>query len=239
MPLKALPLERVEAHRLDDPRRPPPPAGDHSPSSTTPTTAPKPSVASQPDTAAAPSQRSAQRTAGLRRARRQQPDSPQSATALDVAGPINPYAHAGRPHQVALSLFTPQWERIEEQCAELRAEGVRDANVTRWLFAVLEFRAPRDPVEAHGVFRRWVQIENDDTSTFHKLSRQARGIRLYEPLWRRQQAIVGELRRSAASSRPTLALWTSAVVELCGPKSADEARMLLRELRQLLAGDPG
>lgn len=232
MPLKALPLERVEAHRLDDPRRPAPPAVD-SPSSTTPAA----SAASQPDTAAAPSQRSAQRTAGRRRARRQQPASP--AAALDVAGPINPYAHAGRPHQVALSLFTPQWERIEEQCAELRAEGVRDANVTRWLFAVLEFRAPVDPVEAHGVFRRWVQIENDDTSTFHKLSRQARGIRLYEPLWQRQQAIVGELRKSAASSRPTLALWTSAVVELCGPKTADEARVLLRELRQLLAGDPG
>lgn len=232
MPLKALPLERVEAHRLDDPRRPARTAVD-SPSSTTPAA----SAASQPDTAAAPPQRSAQRTAGRRRARRQQPASP--AAALDVAGPINPYAHAGRPHQVALSLFTPQWERIEEQCAELRAEGVRDANVTRWLFAVLEFRAPVDPVEAHGVFRRWVQIENDDTSTFHKLSRQARGIRLYEPLWQRQQAIVGELRKSAASSRPTLALWTSAVVELCGPKTADEARVLLRELRQLLAGDPG
>jgi hypothetical protein len=29
------------------------------------------------------------------------------------------------------------------------------------------------------------------------------------------------------------------VVELCGPKSAEEARALLRALRQLLAGDPG
>lgn len=237
MALKALPLERVEAHRLDDPRRPARPAVD-SPSTTTPTTVPADlSAASQPDTA--PSQRSAQRTAGRRRARKQPKPSPSPATAPEVAGPVNPYAHAGRPHQVALSLFTPQWERIEEQCAELRAEGVRDANVTRWLFAVLEFRAPADTVEAQGVFRRWVQIENDDTSMFHTLSRQARGIRLYEPLWQRQQAIVGELRKSAASPRPTLALWTSGVVELCGPKSADEARVLLRELRQLLAGDPG
>jgi len=120
----------------------------------------------------------------------------------------------------------------------LRAGGVRDATVTRWLFAVLEFRAPVDPIQTRSVLRRWVDIEDDDTTSFHSLKRQARGIRLYESLWQRQQDVVEDLRAGAGSRRPTLALWTTAIVELCGPKSADEARVLLRQLRQLLSGDP-
>jgi len=37
---------------------------------------------------------------------------------------------------------------------------------------------------------------------------------------------------------PTLASWSTAVVELAGPKTTTEARELIRELRVLLAGDP-
>ena len=157
---------------------------------------------------------------------------------IEPVGSINPYACVGRPRQVAVSLYVPQWERIEEQCAQLRAEGVRDATVTRWLFAVLHFRALAEPQETLSLFRRWARIEADEAQDYFMLSREARGIRFFEPLWTRQRAVVTDLRHRAGSPRPTLAMWTTAVVELCGPTTADEARGLLRDLRQLLAGDP-
>ncbi len=63
-------------------------------------------------------------------------------------------------------------------------------------------------------------------------------MRLFEALWERQRALVTELRHAAGPGRPTLASWSTAVVELEGPKTTAQARELLRELRVLLAGDP-
>ncbi len=150
---------------------------------------------------------------------------------------MNPYARGGRPHQVAVSLYVPQWERIEEQCAELRARGVRDATLTRWLFAVLHFRAPQEREPAEQLLRRWRRLEADEHGPYFGLRKEARGVRLYEALWERQRALVAELRHAAGPGRPTLASWSTAVVELEGPKTSPQARELIRELRVLLAGD--
>lgn len=239
MALKALPLEPVEAHRLDDPRRP----------ATAPVvaaTGPAPQVpglTEAPDVPNTPNMPPRERRE--RASPHELPPTANTAAGDDQsvitapAGSVNPYAHVGRPRQVAVSLYVPQWERIEEQCAQLRAEGVRDATVTRWLFAVLHFRAPVEPHETLSLFRRWARIEADEAQDYFMLSREARGIRFFEPLWTRQRAVVTDLRHRAGSPRATLAMWTTAVVELCGPTCADEARALLRDLRQLLAGDPG
>jgi hypothetical protein len=138
-----------------------------------------------------------------------------------------------------VSLYVPQWERIEEQCAELRSQGVRDATVTRWLFAVLHFRAPVELGAATQLHQRWVRLEASEEGPYFGLRKEARGVRFFEALWERQRAVVTELRHAAGGpGRPTLAVWTTAVVELAGPKTAGEARDLLRELRVLLAGDP-
>jgi len=50
--------------------------------------------------------------------------------------------------------------------------------------------------------------------------------------------LVTSFRHAAGPGRPTLASWSTAVVELAGLKSTAEARELIRELRVLLAGDP-
>ena len=230
MALKPLPLEPVEAHLLDDPRR-----GTREPLEPAPSSPPP----AARDAARPPSPKSPGRQ-GARRARRPAASKVEGAGSAATAAshPINPYARAGRPHQVAVSLYVPQWERIEEQCVELRGLGVRDATVTRWLFAVLQLKAPTDREEAGDLLRRWARMEADEESYFG-LRKEARGIRFFEDLWERQRTVVAALRQGAGQGRPTLATWTSAVVELCGPKSAEEARVLLRELRQLLAGDPG
>lgn len=151
---------------------------------------------------------------------------------------VNPYARGGRPQQVALSLYVPQWDRIEEQCADLQAQGVRDATITRWLLAVLHFRAPVETDAAGLLLRRWIRLETDEAGPYSGLSKEARGVRFYETLWERQRGVVTELRRGAGYGRPTFASWSTAVVELAGPKTAVEARELIRELRVLLAGDP-
>lgn len=229
MALKALPLQPVEAHRLDDPRRPASEPAEPTPGSAAAATSVAPKAPRARQRGRAP-RRSDSPTA------QKAATEPVSATSAAPRA-TNPYARSGRPHQVAVSLYVPQWERIEEQCAELRAQGVRDATVTRWLFAVLHLRAPADSEEAASVLRRWAQMEADEES-FFGLRKQARGIRFYEDLWERQRSLVAGLRQGAGPGRPTLAMWTSAVVELCGPRSADEARILLRELRQLLASDP-
>lgn len=229
MALKPVPIKPVEAHRLDDPR-------GSSGTDAFEVAAP----ASRPST---PSRSNRRRRAAPAPAAQTVPPSaasgpPAPAPGAEPRALVNPYARGGRPHQVAVSLFVPQWERIEEQCAELRAEGVRDAAVTRWLFAVLQFRAPAEREAAAELMRRWLRLEADESGPYFGLRRQARGVRFYEALWDRQRAAVADLRNAPGLGRPTLALWTTAVVELAGPKSAAEARELLRDLRLLLTADP-
>lgn len=232
MPLNAVPMKPVEAHRLDDPRRPR-------------AEMPEPALA-EPDE---PSERfAAQPTPPASRCSPSShpysdthmgPTRTPRTTATEQPTPlINPYAHAGRPHQVAFSLYAPQWQRIEQQCAELRADGVPDATVTSWLFALLHFRAPHKAGAAAELVRRWARLEADEDGPYFGLRKEARGVRFFETLWERQRAIVTGLRRDSGPRRPTLATWTTALVELVGPKTAAEARELLRELRILLAGDP-
>lgn len=239
MTLNAVPIKPVEAHNLDDPRRPPSETDEPA------IPQPQPSQPSKP-APSPPPQRRSPRDAGVNVSRapstaaiaRPRP-SPHTATPPEhPAQPVNPYARDSRPHQVALSLYTPQWQTIEQQCAELRANGVPDATVTRWVFALLHFRAPRQPDAAEDLVRRLARLEADEDGPYFGLRREARGVRLFNALWERQRSIVTELRRGSTSHRPTLATWTTAVVEFYGPKTPPEARALLRELRILLAGDP-
>ncbi len=234
MALKAVPIKPVEAHRLDDPRRA---SGE----------APQPGLPAAPEAGptepAVPSPPARRRPPARPERRRSTEPAPAPAPAPTRApdGPqwlVNPYARGGRPHQVAVSLYVPQWERIEEQCTELRAQGVRDATLTRWLFAVLHFRAPVEREAAGQLLRRWGRLQADEDGPYFGLRKEARGVRLFEALWERQRALVAELRHAAGPGRPTLASWSTAVVELEGPKATAQARELLRELRILLAGDP-
>lgn len=233
MALKAVPIKPVEAHRLDDPRR-------------SSSEIPEPGHPAVPEAGAANSASPTTPARGRRPARsqRQQSAAVPAPVTDSPRGPgepewlVNPYARGGRPHQVAVSLYVPQWERIEEQCAELYAQGVRDATVTRWLFAVFHFRAPVERDAAGQLLRRWVRLEADEDGPYFGLRKEARGVRFFEALWERQHAVVTEL-RAAGTGRPTLASWSAAVVELEGPKITAEARELVRELRILLAGDPG
>ena len=234
MALKAVPITPVEAHRLDDPRRPsthmPAPALPH------PVDEPQPSAA-QP-TLPARSPRTARLPRSAAHTTTPAPPAETTTPADQPIPPVNPYARAGRPHQVAVSLYAPQWEQVERQCAELRAGGVPDATVTRWLFALLHFRAPRDTDAATDLIRRWARLEADEDGPYFALRKEARGIRFFDTLWERQRAIVNNLRHDSAHQRPTLAAWTAAVLELEGPNTVAEARELLRDLRILLAGDP-
>ena len=130
-------------------------------------------------------------------------------------------------------------ETIEQQCAELRANGVPDATVTRWVFALLHFRAPRQPDAAEGPRRRLARLEADEDGPYFGLRREARGVRLFNALWERQRSIVTELRRGSTSHRPTLVdLDYRRRRVLRTEKHPREARALLRDLRILLAGDP-
>jgi len=242
MALKAVPIKPVEAHRLDDPRR--------SSSETPHPGPPAPAAADSPATSTQARTRRPTRLDGQRSAEQVAVPTPDAEQAPppsapdNVGGPadqewlVNPYARGGRPHQVALSLYVPQWERIEEQCADLQAQGVRDATITRWLFAVLHFRAPVETDAAGQLLRRWIRLETDEAGPYFGLRKEARGVRFYETLWERQRRIVTELRHGAGPGHPTLASWSTAVVELAGPKTTTEARELIRELRVLLAGDP-
>ncbi|MGO9898663.1 MAG: hypothetical protein ACLP0J_02960 [Solirubrobacteraceae bacterium] len=242
MALTAVPIKPVEVHSLDDPRRPP--------TATDELAIPQPQNPSQPSTPAPSPQpqrrtpRDAPRDAGVNVSRaaanaasaaRPRP-SPDTAPPPEHA-PVNPYARDGRPHQVALSLYAPQWQTIEQQCAELRADGVPDATVTRWLFALLHFHAPQQPDAAENLVRRLARLEADEDGPYFGLRKEARGVRLFTALWERQRSIVTELRRDS-THRPTLATWTTAVFEFYGPRTPAEARALLRALRILLAGDP-
>lgn len=231
MALKAVPIKpAVEAHRLDDPRRP----SSETPQQRLPA-APKAGAAES----AAPSPPVRRRPARRRSAEPAPTPAPEPTRAPDdPEWLVNPYARGGRPHQVAVSLYVPQWERIEEQCADLRAQGVRDATVTRWLFAVLHFRAPVEREAAVQLLRRWGRLEADEDGPYFGLRKEARGVRFFEALWEHQRALVTELRHAAGLGRPTLASWSTAIVELEGPKTTAQVRELLRELRVLLAGDP-
>ncbi len=238
MALKAVPIKPVEAHALDDPRRPPIEAREptttevHEPASQPPPPTQSPPRRRRPRDVSRNGQVSHATTvaAALTIPHAQ----PSSHTDL----PTNPYAREGRPHQVALSLYPPQWQTIEQQCAELSAGGVPDATVTRWLFALLHFGAPRQLDSAADLIRRLARLEADEDGPYFGLRKEARGIRVFSSLWDSQRSIVTELRRDSGPQRPTLATWTTAVVEFQGPKTSAEARALLRELRLLLAGDP-
>jgi hypothetical protein len=239
MALNAVPIKPVEAHDLDDPRRPP--------SETNELAIPQPENPSQPSKPAPspPAPRDASRDArvnvsqapGAAAIARPRPSAQTATPAERPTEPVNPYARDGRPHQVALSLYAPQWTTIEQQCAELRADGVPDATVTRWLFALLHFCAPQQPDAAEGLVRRLARLEADEDGPYFGLRKEARGVRLFNALWEKQRSIVTELRRDS-THRPTLATWTTGIVEFYGPKTPPEARALLRELRLLLAGDP-
>ena len=172
MPLKTVPIKPVEAHRLDQPRHP----VDETPAERD---LPSAGDASAPASSqSTPTRR--RRAAGPKRRRsrsaepRQRAQSRPAARA-DEAPLVNPYARSGRPHQVAVSLYVPQWERIEEQCAELHTKGVPDATVTRWLFALLHFRAPREHDAAADLMRWWARLEADEESAYFGLRNEARG----------------------------------------------------------------
>jgi hypothetical protein len=122
---KAVPLEPMKSYRLDDPRRPAPAppkpaAAPQEPAPQAPTVKRpqrREAAAAAPAETAASTNRDATSTEGV--------EQSSSAAMPAQADVVNPYGHAGRPHQVALSLYVPQWERIEEQCGELRARGSR------------------------------------------------------------------------------------------------------------------
>jgi len=140
--------------------------------------------------------------------------------------------------QEAVSLYVPMGERAEDHCDELRAQRIAKATLTAWVSALLHFRAPTDPQAIREILGRWRRIEADDRGPYAGLRKQARGIRLFEALWERQRAAVSELRRAGSGERrPNLAMWTCAVCHFHAPRSTDEARELLRDLRLLLAGD--
>ncbi len=162
-------------------------------------------------------------------------------SATDAGPAANVYARAGRPVQVAVSLYVPMWERAEEQCDELRALRVGAATVTAWVNALLHFRAPTDLEAARELAGRWRRVEIDDLGPYGGLRKEARGVRVFEPLWERQRATVTELRQAGGGERrPNLAMWTCAVCHFHAPRSSDEACQLRRDWRLLLAGDdPG
>jgi hypothetical protein len=118
-----------------------------------------------------------------------------------------------------------------------RQESINDPS-TAWVSALLHFRAPTDPQAIRELVSRWRRIEADDRGPYAGLRKEARGIRLFEPLWERQRAAVSELRRAhSGERRPNLAMWTCGVCHFHAPRSTDEARELLRDWRLLLAGD--
>lgn len=229
MPLKFEGFEPIQG-RVDDPRRndaapqhktSAPPQSDTPPPSTAPGNA-SARPRSRPHAADAPT------TSGNIRA----------LPTPDAAPATNAYARAGRPVQVAVSLYLPMWERAEEQCDELRAQRVSSATVTTWVSALLHFRAPTEPEAVRELAGRWRRVEADDLGPYGGLRKEPRGVRLFESLWEHQRAAVRELRRARGGERrPNLAMWTCAVCHFHAPRSADEARELLRDWRLLLACD--
>ena len=145
--------------------------------------------------------------ASARRPRREPPAINVRALPTPDAGPAaNVYARAGRPVQVAVSLYVPMWERAEEQCDGLRALRVGGATVTAWVNALLHFRAPTDLEAARELAGRWRRVEADDLGPYGGLRKEARGVRVFEPLWERQRATVTELRQAGGGERrPNLA----------------------------------
>jgi len=150
---------------------------------------------------------------------------------------VNPYARDGRAAQFSVSMYLPQWETIEEQVQELREEGVVDASITRWVMALLHFRAPEDREGARQLILQWRQLEADDEQPYLELRRQPRPLRLYPSLWERQQWLLRDLARDSLAD-VSMAMWISAIAHFQGPRDAADAKVLLREWRMLLAGDP-
>ena len=126
-----------------------------------------------------------------------------------TAVPIKPVeAHSlDDPRRPPTATDEPQWEAIEQQCAELRADGVPDATVTRWLFALLHFRAPQQPDAAENLVRRLARLEADEDGPYFGLRKEARGVRLFTALWERQRSIVTELRKHARSCANCESSW--------------------------------
>ena len=238
MPLKVEGFEPIQG-RSDDPRR-----RVAAPARAAPAPAEKEGPTDRPDTTPPPAARKASPRPRDRQRAAAKPETPSNVRALPTpdAGPAaNVYARAGRPVQVAVSLYVPMWERAEEQCDELRALRVGAATVTAWVNALLHFRAPTDLEAAKELAGRWRRVEADDLGPYGGLRKEARGVRVFEPLWERQRATVTGLRQARGGGRrPNLARWTCAVCHFHAPRSSDEARQLLRDWRLLLAGDdPG
>jgi hypothetical protein len=170
-----------------------------------------------------------------RRTRR--PTSEALAPALESSESTggNPYLHAGRPIQVAMSLYLPMWELIEEQCRALKERRVRGVSQTAWMGALLHFRSPRAPgqeeQQLRDLLRRWRLLEADDADPYsQELRKEPRAVRIYEPLW---QSCVRAVAR--VDDRATMAMFTCAMVEFHAPREIDEARALMRDWRLLLA----
>jgi hypothetical protein len=155
----------------------------------------------------------------------------------EIQAGVNPYARDGKAAQFSVSMYLPQWETIEEQVQELREEGVVDASITRWVMALLHFRAPEDRDDARHLMLQWRQLEADDEQPYLELRRQPRPLRLYPSLWERQQWLLRDLARDSLAD-VSMAMWISAIAHFRGPRDAADAKVLLRDWRMLLAGDP-
>jgi hypothetical protein len=155
----------------------------------------------------------------------------------EIPAGVNPYARDGKAAQYSVSLYLPQWETIEQQVQQLREEGVADASITRWVMALLHFRAPEDRDDSRHLMLQWRQLEADDEQPYLELRRQPRPLRLYPSLWERQQWLLRDLARDALAD-VSMAMWISAVAHFRGPRDATDAKVLLRDWRMLLAGDP-
>jgi hypothetical protein len=155
----------------------------------------------------------------------------------EIPDGVNPYARDGKAAQYSVSMYLPQWEAIEEQVQELREQGVADASITRWVMALLHFRAPESREDARALILQWRQLEADDEQPYLELRRQPRPLRLFPSLWERQQWILRDLAHDSLAD-VSMAMWISAVAHFRGPRDADQAKVLLRQWRMLLAGDP-
>lgn len=178
MPLKIQGFEPIQG-RPDDPRR-----RVAAPTPAAPTPADKERPTDQPEKTPPPAARKASPRPRDRQRTAAKTETPSNVRALPTtdAGPAaNVYARAGRPVQVAVSLYVPMWERAEDQCDELRALRVGSATVTAWVTALLHFRAPTDLEAARELPGRWRRVEADDLGPYGGLRKEARGVRVFEP----------------------------------------------------------
>ena len=115
MALKTVPIKPVEAHRLDDPRRPSREAAEG------PTAA---SEAAAKPARSAPTRRrrSPQRRRSVEKAPPRAADRKTTAP-IEPESLVNPYARGGRPHQVAVSLYVPQGSELRSSAPSSARRG--------------------------------------------------------------------------------------------------------------------